>query len=55
MTTAEAMEVAATFERLRAEAAALFVRAGWGTEEDFARDVPPLGLGEGAYVPATGR
>lgn len=38
----EGLEMARAYTRLRDEAAALCARAGWGTEEDFARELPPL-------------
>ena len=38
----ESLQIVAAYERLRDEARALNERAGWGTGEDFDRELPPL-------------
>src|SRR4051794_3309662 len=38
----EGEEMANAYERLRAEAQALNQRAGWGSADDFNRELPPI-------------
>jgi hypothetical protein len=37
----QGIEMAQAYERLREEARALCVRAGWGTDEEFDKEIPP--------------
>ena len=39
----EAEEISKVYERLRVEARKVHIRAGWGTEDEFDSEMPPLG------------
>jgi hypothetical protein len=47
----EGLEMAAAYERLRAEARALNRRAGWGEGEEFDKDLPPINTSMGNSGP----